>query len=127
MDQVCIDCLEVTCIIGCGAPERIKAQVVAAMAVRPDIATQPQLAKKAGIAQSHISRIFAGQNISISTLEKLAAAIGKQPYELILGDADKDEIMSRIFGPQPPLPMDPSKASAADPFKNAKIKRGGKK
>lgn len=51
--------------------------------------TQKQLAKKAAISQSHVSRIVnAESGATIDRLESVADALGCEPYELLLEDDD---------------------------------------
>lgn len=53
--------------------------VKSAMAARPEIGTQEKLAKKSGVAQSHISRLLRGQNVTLDVLEKVAHALRMAP------------------------------------------------
>lgn len=49
--------------------------------------TQTKLSHRAGIAQSHVSRIVnAESGVTIDRLEKVASALGCEPYELLLDD-----------------------------------------
>lgn len=48
--------------------------------------TQGQLAVKSGVAQAHLSRLETGKrtNVKVSTLQKLASALGVQPEDLMV-------------------------------------------
>jgi transcriptional regulator with XRE-family HTH domain len=69
-----------------------KAREIAARNVRDrmqagPLKTQTLLAKKAKIGQSHVSRILnAASGVTIDRLELVAAALGCEPYELLLDD-----------------------------------------
>lgn len=54
--------------------------------------TQPQLAKKAGMAQSHISRIInARSGATIDRLAQLAHTFGMEPAQLLVKGAVEDD------------------------------------
>lgn len=58
------------------------------------IMTQEELAQKSGVTEATISRLESGnQDARISTVKKLAAALGIDPKELIVTD-DEDAKMA---------------------------------
>ncbi len=57
---------------------------------RRRLLTQGELAEKAGIGISSIVRIEKGQGARVTTLRKLAAALGITPEQL-MGDDDRAE------------------------------------
>lgn len=74
-----------------------------AMDTRPDVDTQQKLAKRAGVAQSHISRLLRGENVTLDVLEKVAHALRLEPFELVLNnDQAKLSLLGRIFGRDAP-------------------------
>lgn len=77
--------------------------VKSAMAGRPEIGTQEKPAKKSGVAQSHISRLLRGQNVTLDVLEKVAHALRMAPYELLVNtDEARLALLGRIFGKDAP-------------------------
>ena len=53
------------------------------------IDTQPALATKAKVGQSHISRIVNGrQSVGIDVVEAVSAALGCQPWELLIDNEE---------------------------------------
>lgn len=74
--------------------------VKSAMVAQPEIGTQEKLAKRAGVAQSHISRLLRGQNVTLDVLlEKVADALRVSPALLLINtDQVKLELLAKIFG-----------------------------
>lgn len=64
------------------------------------IATQPELAKKANIAQSHASRILGGkQSIGLDVIAAVAGALKCEPWELLVdSDATRRAAIERMLG-----------------------------
>jgi plasmid maintenance system antidote protein VapI len=60
--------------------------------------TQPKLAAKSHVSQSHISRLLDQESgVSIDVVERLAAAFDCQPWELLVdNDAMRDEVVRRF-------------------------------
>jgi transcriptional regulator with XRE-family HTH domain len=84
-------------IVARNVQERMKAS--------PLVRTQPLLAKKAGIGQSHVSRIVnAAAGVTIDRLEMVARALGCEPYELLIEDetARRALIERLMSGPHVP-------------------------
>ena len=96
------------------------------------IDTQPKLAKAAGVAQSHISRVVGGkQSIGLDVIAALSEAFECQPWELLANDeATRQEAMERmILGPRTgggsdELPIPPPLAA---PRKHIAFKRTKRK
>lgn len=88
----------------------------------PGVDTQITLAKRAGIAQSHVGRILKGaQSIGLDTIAAVSGALGCQPWELLADDeVTRRAAMERmILGPRvadgraaQTLPPAPSKHAA---------------
>lgn len=82
-----------------------------------DLDTQPKLAKKAGIGQSHVSRVLNGvQSIGLDVVAALSGAFHCQPWELLANDElTRRQAMERMLMgreheedhvlPMPPLPQ----------------------
>lgn len=78
-----------------------------AMEVRPEISTQQKLASRAGVAQSHISRLLKGENVTLDVLEKVARALKVEPFELIIdNDRARLSLLARIFGKDAPTDLE---------------------
>lgn len=62
--------------------------------------TQTELAKRSGIAQTHISRLLRCTSAAtLETVATLATALGMQPWELIVNDeATRASVLHRILG-----------------------------
>jgi DNA-binding Xre family transcriptional regulator len=81
----------------------VASTVRTAMEVRPEISTQQKLAQRAGVAQSHISRLLKGENVTLDVLEKVARALKVEPFELIIdNDRARLSLLARIFGKDAP-------------------------
>ncbi|MDA8216109.1 MAG: helix-turn-helix domain-containing protein [Dehalococcoidales bacterium] len=72
--------------------------------------TQGQLALKAGVAQAHLSRLESGDRVDLklSTLNKIARALGVRPQDLMPGLSEDDlpdfhMYISRKFADNPRL------------------------
>lgn len=71
--------------------EVLAANVRAYMSRIPAIDTQVKLAKKAGISQSSVARVLAGNvDTQIGIVEALASAIGVPPGTLLQADAESE-------------------------------------
>lgn len=72
------------------------------MSKDPAIRSQPKLAAKAGIDQTSISRLLLQKGATtVDTLERLAHAIGCQPWELLVDDdKTREEAFRRMLGLQ---------------------------
>src|SRR5258708_6716274 len=56
---------------------------------RPDLDTQMKIAHASGVGQTTIGRIInCTVSATVDSLESIAAAFGRQPGELLLGDSD---------------------------------------
>lgn len=93
------------------------------------ITTQPALAKKANIAQSHVSRILAGnQSIGLDVIAAVAEAVGCEPWELLTdAEATRQAAMQKLLWgdrvsdaraaetlPRPPKSRRPKKTDGPD-------------
>lgn len=60
---------------------------------------QPELAKKADIGQSHVSRILSGnQSIGLDVITAVATALGCSPWELLVdAEQTRREAVERIL------------------------------
>jgi transcriptional regulator with XRE-family HTH domain len=60
---------------------------------------QPELAKKADIGQSHVSRILSGnQSIGLDVIAAVATALGCSPWELLVdAEQTRREAVERIL------------------------------
>lgn len=91
--------------------EVVAAHVKQAMADNHLIDTQQKLAKKAKIGQSHVSRLLRAENVTLDVVEKVAHALQREPFELLLSDDHaRLTIMRRVFAEHLPAP------SVANPF-----------
>lgn len=75
------------------------------MKANPLCDTQTKLAKRAGISQSHVSRLLnKAASATIGTLSKVAEALGCAPYELLLDDDNaRRALIERLMsGPAAP-------------------------
>jgi transcriptional regulator with XRE-family HTH domain len=65
--------------------------------------TQPELAKEADIAQSHVSRILSGeQSIGLDVIAAVADAFDVEPWELLMDEeATRRSVLERILRPKP--------------------------
>jgi plasmid maintenance system antidote protein VapI len=75
----------------------------AAMETSPGVDTQMTLAKRAGIGQSHISRILRGESAAtIDVIAALAEALNIQPWELLANDeATRQAALEKMLGGSP--------------------------
>lgn len=66
--------------------------------------TQPELAARAGIGQSHVSRIENARNgVTIDRLSMVASALGCPAWQLLTrSDAERREAVERMLAPQIP-------------------------
>lgn len=76
-----------------------------AMQVTPGVDTQMALAKRAGLGQSHISRILRGESAAtIDVLTALAEALNIQPWELLADEeTTRRAALEKMLG-RPPIP-----------------------
>ena len=85
--------------------EIVAKNVQARMEANPSANTQSKLAKRAGISQSHVSRLLnEGASVTIGRLAKVATALGCEPYELLIDDdqARRSLIERLMRGPAVP-------------------------
>lgn len=81
----------------------LASNVARRMEQTPGAETQQTLAKKAGIGQSHISRILNGaQSVGLDIVAAVSTALGCQPWELLADDeATRRAAMERmLLGPR---------------------------
>lgn len=96
-----------------------------AMERQPGVDTQPGLAKRAGIAQSQVSRIIRGEiGVGLDILGALADALGMDPWELLLDEeATRRNVLERILArPGVPDPT-PSRPTPSPPARVVAMKR----
>lgn len=69
------------------------------MAETPGAETQAALARKAGIGQSHVSRVLKGaQSVGLDVVAAVSTALGCQPWELLANDeATRRAAMERMI------------------------------
>lgn len=86
----------------------LAANVSRRMEETPGADTQKALAKRAGIGQSHVSRVLNGrQSVGIDIVAAVSGALGCQPWELLADDEiTRRAAMERmILGTTPPPPQ----------------------
>lgn len=96
------------------------------METSPGLDTQPALAKKAGIGQSHVSRLLnAKQSVGLDVVAAVSGALGCQPWELLTNDeATRRAAMERMLGMAPPeLGAPPPRAEDRTPKQVAHKRR----
>jgi len=73
--------------------------ITQAMERKPDVSTQPALAEKAGIAQSHVSRILNCQlGAGLDKLAELSEALDCEPWELLVDEeATRERAIKRMI------------------------------
>lgn len=77
------------------------------MTASQSVKTQAALAKKAGISQSHVSRLVnQGASATIGRLAKAAKALGCEPYELLLDDEQARRALIERLMRGPSVPTD---------------------
>lgn len=72
-----------------------------AMRVSDGLDNQTALAKRSGIAQTHISRLLRARSAAtLDTIAALSEALGMQPWELLVDEqATRKAIIERMIGP----------------------------
>lgn len=81
--------------------------------------TQPRLAEKAGIAQSHVSRIVNGASgITIDRLELVARALNCEPYEFLIDDESARRALIERLMSGPAVPTERVEQAGFIPMPN---------
>jgi transcriptional regulator with XRE-family HTH domain len=82
--------------------KKLREIVAANVVARMGSERQKAFAARAGIAQSHVSRLRHARNgITVDVLEHVAKALNCRPFELLIDtDADKKALLDRLFGPE---------------------------
>lgn len=78
-----------------------------AMSQNPNIDTQIALARRAGIAQSHLSKLLRGEaSATTDLIAALAEAVGREPWELLADSESTREAALRkmLLGGMEELP-----------------------
>lgn len=95
------------------------------------IETQPVLAKRAGVGQSHISRILnMRQSVGLDVIAAVSGALGCQPWELLTNDeATRRAAIERMLGGPAQLESDlpPAPIVRRQPEKRVAHKRIARK
>lgn len=69
------------------------------MQAHPELSKQLKLAKRAKVGEATIDRLRKQTTNALDPIEKIAGALGCQPWELLLDpDEAKEEVIRRFFG-----------------------------